>query len=318
MKKIIKPCVLCLALLISGILGYVIGKAPVTASPSSPAADALQESGPALKLSVVEDPQAEWCTLFEENTESSFTKVALKNGIANASIEVDGETLSLADALEGGRITQEEIAYLARLDARNGYCEQTHATQNGLTHFTYQYPTFNLRIVYDVYVTPDGGEDLINHVTIYPVRDNEIFGPYVNFYDPVTGERTDLEDWGLTFSLVSASPTGVTIECQQAGGQQLGQLSVDWYFLSDEDGFVSQLDASAASPTCDTDLNRNEDTTIALDWADVYGQLPGGTYQLTLNIIDHFEEADVHPLMQNYHDWQQYTIDFSIPYTISR
>lgn len=242
-----------------------------------------------------------------------FYQSTLKNGIANSSIEVDGETLSLADALESGRITQEEIAYLARLDARNGYCEQIHATQNGLTHFTYQYPTFNLRIVYDVYVTPDGGEDLINHVTIYPVRDNEIFGPYVNFYNPVTGERTDLEDWGLTFSLVSASPTGVTIDCQQAGGQQIGQLSVDWYFLSDEDGFVTQLDASAVSPTCDTDLNRNADTTIALDWTDVYGQLPGGTYQLTLNIIDHFEEADVHPLMQNNHDWQQYTIDFSIP-----
>ncbi len=254
--------------------------------------------------------------LLEENTEYSFTKVSIRSGIAQANIELDGETLSLADALESGRITQEEIAYiayLARLDARNGYCEQTHATQNGLTHFTYQYPTFNLRIVYDVYVTPDGGEDLINHVAIYPVRDNEILGPYVDFYDPVTGERTDLEDWGLTFSLITTSPTGATIECRQTGGQQIGQLSVDWYFLSNEAGFLTRLDESASSPTLDTNLNRNGDTAITLDWTDVYGQLPSGTYQLTLNIVDHFEEADVHPLMQDYHDWQQYTIDFSIP-----
>lgn len=313
MKRTIKLCVLCLAILISGILGYMIGKAPVTASVSSTAADAPQESGPALKLSVVEDPQAEYDTLLEENTESSFTKVSIRSGIAQANIELDGETLSLADALESGRITQEEIAYLARLDARNGYCEQTHATQNGLTHFTYQYPTFNLRIVYDVYVTPDGGEDLINHITIYPVRDNEILGPYVDFYDPVTGERTDLEDWGLTFSLVTTSPTGATIECQQTGGQQIGQLSVDWYFLSNDAGFLTRLDESASSPTCGVNLNMNGDTTITLDWTDIYGQLPSGTYQLALNVIDHFEEADVHPLMQDYHDWQQYTIDFSIP-----
>lgn len=313
MKRTIKLCALCLAILISGILGYMIGKAPVTASVSSTAADAPQESGPALKLSVVEDLQAEYDTLLEENTESSFTKVSIRSGIAQANIELDGETLSLADALESGRITQEEIAYLARLDARNGYCEQTHATQNGLTHFTYQYPTFNLRIVYDVYVTPDGGEDLINHITIYPVRDNELLGPYVDFYDPVTGERTDLEDWGLTFSLIATSPTGATIECRQTGGQQIGQLSADWYFLSNDAGFLTRLDASASSPTCGVNLNMDGDTTIALDWTDIYGQLPSGTYQLALNVIDHFEEADVHPLMQDYHDWQQYTIDFSIP-----
>lgn len=313
MKRTIKLCVLCLAILISGILGYIIGKAPVKTSVSSAAVDTPQESGPALKLSVVEDPQAEYDTLLEENTESSFTKVSIRSGIAQANIELDGETLALADALESGRITQEEIAYLARLDARNEYCEQTHATRNGLTHFTYQYPTFNLRIVYDVYVTPDGGEDLINHITIYPVRDNEILGPYVDFYDPITGERTDLEDWGLTFSLVTTSPTGATIACRQSGGQQIGQLSVDWYFLSNEAGFLTRLDESASSPTCSVNLNMDGDTTITLDWTDVYGQLPSGTYQLALNIIDHFEEADVHPLMQDYHDWQQYYFDFSIP-----
>lgn len=313
MKRTIQLCVLCLALLISGILGYIIGKGSVTVSTSSTATDISQDPALALKLSVVEDPDAESSILFQEDTDSSFTKVMLRSGIAQASIEVDGETLPLADALESGRITQEEIAYLAHLDARNGYCEQTHATQNGLTHFTYRYPTFNLRIVYDVYVTPDGGEDLINHVTIYPVRENEVLGPYVDFYDPVTGERTDLEDWGLSFSLATASSTGITIECQQSGGQQIGQLSVDWYFLSNENGFVTQIDTSAVSPTCDITLNMNGSTTVTLDWTDVYGQLPSGTYQLTLNIVDHFEEADVHPLMQDYHDWQQYTIEFSIP-----
>lgn len=311
MKRNIKLLALCLAILIAGVLGYAIGKASVTTSvPSS--TDAPQESGPALKLSVVEDPEAEYATLFEENTDSSFTKVALRSGIAQANLEVNGETLPLADALEGGQITQAEIACLARLDAKNGYCEQTHATQNGLTHFTYQYPTFNLRIVYDVYVTPDGGEDLIDHIIIYPVRDNEILGPYVDFYDPVTGERTDLEDWGLSFAIVNASATGMTIQCNQSGGQQIGQLSVDWYFLSDESGFLPHLDDSVYSPTTDISLNRDGETSFALDWTDVYGQLSSGTYQLTLNVIDHFDEADVHPLMQDYHDWQQYTIDFTV------
>lgn len=306
-----KACIAGLGLLLAVGIGYGIGKYTGQA-PVSKAAEPVTAE-PALRISVVEDPQAEWSTLLEENTEDSFTRVSLKNGIAEANIELDGESIPLADALESGRITQEEIACLARLDAKNGCCEQTHATQNGLTHFTYQYPGYNLRVVYDVYVTPDGGEDLINHITIYPVRENENFGPYVNFYDPVTGQRTDLEDWGLTFQTISASANEISVHCEQSGGQQIGQLSVDWYSLTCFSAEVPELKASPYSPLCNVALNMNGETSFTLDWTEEYGPLPSGKYRITFHVIDHFEESDVHPLMQDYHDWQAYNLEFTIP-----
>lgn len=304
---------LCVCTVLSGAVGYAMGQK--SGGAVSPTVEETQPSevGSALKISVVEDPEVGWTTLLSDNTSDSYVDVALHDGIAQANIEIGGETMPLGEALEKGLTTQEEIGYLARLDARNGFCQQTYATNNGLTHFTYQYPDFNLRVVYDVYVTPDGGADLINHIVIYPVRENEIFGPYVNFTDPATGQRTDLEDWGLTFDIQDVTPTGVTIQCKQTGGQQIGQLSIDWYYLFNTDGIELAGNADPQAPGCNVKLNMGGETTLTLDWTEPYGQLPSGNYRLTLNIIDHFDPEQVHPLMQDFHDWQVYDIEFSIP-----
>lgn len=268
---------------------------------------------PALNLTITADPEAEYSCLMEENTETSFTAISLRSGIAEANITIDGESLPLADALTQGLITQEEIFCYARKDARSGFCEEEHQTKNGLTHFTYHYPDYNLRVVYDVYETPDGGTDLINHVAIYPNRENYLWGAYRDFYDPVTGKRTDLEDWGLTFTVLEATAHTITIECQQSGGQQIGQLSVDWYTLSNESGFLQNLDGTGEAPSCETVLNMNGKTVFTLDWTDVHGALPSGEYSIGLNVFDHFDETTVHPLMKDYHDWQAYDLTFSIP-----
>ncbi len=50
--------------------------------------------------------------LLEENTEDSFTKVAIYQGIALATWEADGGAMPLEEALGQGIITQEEIAFL--------------------------------------------------------------------------------------------------------------------------------------------------------------------------------------------------------------
>ena len=52
---------------------------------------------------------------------------------------------------------------------------------------------------------------------------------------------------------------------------------------------------------------------IQLDWADIYGELPSGEYEIWLYIQDIFDESQVHPLMQDYHDMQIYPVEFSIP-----
>lgn len=314
-----KRLCICLVVLAAGLLGYGIGNTQRSESIPQPietvsqiAEETDEISGPALKISVVEDAQAEWGDLLVENAADVFTKVSLRSGIARANLEVNGTVMPLGDALERELITQEEIACFARLDARNGYCVESHETRNGLTHFTYQYPEFNLRVVYDVYVTPDGGQDLINQIIVFPAHENEALGAYLNFHDPVTGLRTDLEDWGIIFTVEDVSPTGITVQCQQSGGQQIGQLCVDWYFLLNTEGFLPELENPGYSPTCDIPLNMNGQTSFTLDWADIYGELPSGTYQLTLNVKDHFDPTNVHPLMQDFHDWQAYDLDFAV------
>ena len=309
----------CLAVGLSGLCGYQIGRNPggEVAAPEPLVEETLPESGPALKLSVVADDEAGRSVLLEENTENSFTRTAIREGFSQANIEVDGETMSLKEALESGRITQAEIGCLARLDAQNGYCQATRQTRNGLTHFTYQYPDFNLRVVYDVYVTPDGGEDLIDHILLYPVRSNEFLGAYTDFYDPVTWERTDLEDWGVCFTVDEATPTQATVTCQQAGGQQIGQLFVDWYYLVpivDGQGVgMDRIDGVMESPRCEVPLNMGGETTFTLDWTEEYGPLPSGEYRVSLNVLDHFDESQVHPLMQDFHDWQIYDVMITVP-----
>ena len=101
----------CLAVGLSGLCGYQIGRYPGTevVAPEPLVEETLPESGPALKLSVIADDEAGWSTLLEEDTENSFTRTAIREGFSQANIEVDGETMSLKEALESGRITQAEI-----------------------------------------------------------------------------------------------------------------------------------------------------------------------------------------------------------------
>ena len=287
-------------LLSSALIGYTFGMQRTVLHTQD------SDFTPALRLSVIVDDTVPYVNLFEENTEDSFAKVSLRDGFAQAYLEVNGENIPLGDALNEEIITQAELCYLARLDAQNGFCVQTHETRNGLSHFTYRYPDFNLRVIYDVYITPDGNQDLIDHIVIYPVKENKTFGAYTDFFDPDTGRRTDREDWGLTFTQIAATPTSVTVHCRQSEGQQIGQLSIDWYFLRN-------VANDGESPSCEIPLTMNGETTFTIDWAEEYGELPSGEYAITLNIIDHFDERQVHPLMQDFHDWQAYTLEFTIP-----
>lgn len=311
MRIIAKTLCLCLALGLTCALGYVLGNGQPQPEPA-PVEAPTEPAGPALRLQVTQSTSTDWIDVLKEVTEDTNIQVSYCYGVSQADIEVDGERLSLEEALTTGRITQAQIACYARLDAETGYCAQSQETRNGLTHFTYRYPDFNLRVIYDVYVTPDGESDLIDHLVIYPARDDMLLGAYTNFYDPETGQ-TDWEDWGLTFTAVEATATTVTVRCQQTGGQQIDQLSVDWYYLNSPD--VAIPDTGGQSPLCDVPLNMGGETTFTLDWTEAYGELPPGKYRVTLNILDHFDESQVHPLMQDFHDWQFYDVEFTIPST---
>lgn len=303
-RKVLCVCLIFLLFVFGCLGGYFIGK-------SSAQSYSAFSDRQALNLTVQLNSDS-FFDIPTEETGGNFSQCVQYRGVKSVSIEIDGQTLALEEALSEGLVNEEELFYLARTDARNGFCEQVQESKNGLTHYTFRYPEYNLRIVYDIYETPDGQQHLISDLCIYDKTIN--LGAYVDIYDKDTGKRLDLEDWGIEMEITDVTSTGLTLTITQTGGQQIGDLYTFGYALIVEDeGFVTRLDASGETPSLDHALQMEGITELTVDWTDVYGELPSGEYELMLDIIDRFDEDQVHPLMVDYHDWQVYTQMITIP-----
>lgn len=308
MKKIIGIILICI------LLGSINTAAAEAAIPEGPAQRNLRIS-------------------FTPAYHSGFTTIPLEQGnfksityldIENVTIDIDGTSMKLEDALREGRTSVDELIADARQDASLGLCHEVAESKNGLTEFTYHYGEFNLRYIYDLYETPKDGQRLITDFLIYEARSEPQFLPV----DAQTGDFIDYEDWGLRFEISDLNPSGITITCCQSGGQQIGELNVGGVILSKKDPNTQALEqvqplteeaqpvpftgSKHWSPNPEGFLNMGGTTELSFDFARLYGQLPAGDYVLSLQIVDLYDEEDVHPLMRNYHDEQWYDIEFTI------
>lgn len=237
---------------------------------------------------------------------------------SNVFVEVNGISTELEVALRNDLISESDILYYARTDAQNGFCEEFSISTHGVTNYTYRYPGFDMLIVYDICETPANGQQFVSFMRIAPC--GKAGGPFYNFHNPETGYELCEENWGLTFDLFNITPTGLSVQCTQEGGQQIGQLNIIRYMLTNDTGFISELndDSSGAIHTMDsyTDgfpITTNSCTEFALDWKDVYGELPSGSYHLCLCVQDIFEKSEVHPLIVDFQSKQLFDLPFTIP-----
>ena len=172
-----------------------------------------------------------------------------------------------------------------------------------------------MHLVYDVYKTPDKKEHLIINIGIY-AKGSSAYKVYVD-EESKYAYRLDREDWGLNFEIVSATPSGVTLNCTQVGGQQIGDLKLDYIILHKENGFGNYVTADSDQVWLNdgekVKIKMNGSSTLAIDLAETYGTLSSGKYLLTLHISDLYDKSEVHPLMENYYDSQDYMIEFTIP-----
>lgn len=261
------------------------------------------------------------------NADAGFTNIPLEQGnykelsllnLENVTIDLDGAALTLEDALREGRVTPEQLVAWARLDASEGLCNEVAKSKNGLTEFTYRYPKFGytLRSIYDLFEAPNGRQYLIADVTIYAASTEPRYSLPV---DEQTGCTIDFEDWGLSFEISKVDRTGLIIACTQSGGQQLGTLEVQtqWLERKNPDTLAwenveeAQTDTTW-TPPANGPLTMGGTSSLFFDFAEPFGSLPAGDYRLTVEIADHYNEAEVHPLMRNYRDVQWYTIEFTI------
>lgn len=235
-------------------------------------------------------------------------------GFSNVQIDLNGTLHPLETAIRDGLISMEEIFAHARIDARNGFCQETSETNHGLTHFTYQYPDteFKLRLTYDIYETPDGQSHLINEFLLLDTNASSTD----NYHNEETGMLLDFENWGLDFEIISTSPNGITLRCTQSGGQQFGMLYPESYTLSrviqqneqDTLSYLTRVRLESTAP-----ISSNDSSQITIDWPEEISELAPGRYSMCLYIKDVYDISAVHPLMENFHDIQGYWIAFDIP-----
>lgn len=261
------------------------------------------------------------------NADAGFTNIPLEQGnykelsllnLENVTIDLDGAVMTLEDALREGRVTAEQLVAWARLDASQGLCSEVAKSKNGLTEFTYRYPKYGytLRSVYDLFEAPNGRQYLIADVSIYASSTEPRHSLPA---DEQTGYPIDYEDWGLTFEISQVDRTGLTIACTQSGGQQLGTLEVQaqWLERKNPDTLAWENVEEAQTgtpwaPPAKSLLTMGGTSSLFFDFAAPFGSLPAGDYMLTVEIADHYDEAEVHPLTRNYRDIQWYCIEFTI------
>ena len=226
--------------------------------------------------------------------------------VCDVRVEVDGTVYYLEDAMREERISLEQIYAYSRIDARLGYCETFTKVRNGLTFLVFRYPEYELRFTYDYDSLPDGEHRLVNELYISKNR-----------YDVNSGNnRVVQEDWGVTFEVREVNSSSITLRCTQSGGQQLGELVIDLFFIDSarEEASLPRLDGDTDIDSYQprTIISRDTVSEITLDWTDIYGELSPGDYLLSLRVTDAYDPADTHPVMSKFESRQSYTIPFVV------
>lgn len=110
----------------------------------------------------------------------------------------------------------------------------------------------------------------------------------------------EMKDWGITFTATDITSTGLTIICEQAEGEQQGQLQTGspyWLEVYENNGWqaVPNLleDSSSLSWTMEAwDITSDDITQWDVDWEWLYGELPSGEYRIGKPVMDFIEAGD--------------------------
>lgn len=289
---------------------------PAIAETTVPTAAASVSPEQKLRFSVTEAEQTDYV---KEELGGGANAYIVYSGLSEVNINIDGTDVPLAEAVREGKLTLPEIFAFARMDAQNGFCAEAYTSARGLTHFTYTYPQCELRLAYDVYETPDGKQTLINEIQVFDLT-GDARGISDYYVDPESkwGYFLDREDWGLTFEAADVSPTRITLDYTQQGGQQIGGLQIEGYTLysaenyGEPDGSGRIGQATRNSGEFPIPLPGDSSGQITIDWPETAGTLAPGEYYLKLSISDIYDKSEAHPLIVKYHERQSYYVVFSV------
>ena len=283
-----------------------------------------ESSAQRLLISAVTDAESS-VTISTEDLNGNYDGDLRFQNVKDVTITLDGKSYPLEKAIADGLITVEEIEAYARIDVRNGFCEEIAASSRGVSHFIYRYQGIcDLYFTRDVYETPDGNDPVTNYFAVSNNNgmDNSFyFGGSTLFNVAEQNYPADMEDWKLKFEVTDVSPTGFTLNVQQTDStirqyrsHHVGQLQLTGFELFSLDELTTSYQYRFDGDECFIENGTtNAFEVIFADAENCPAELPSGSYRIYLDIKDVFDEADIHPLMQDYYQSQGYWISFDIP-----
>lgn len=260
-----------------------------------------------LQLTVQQQPGA-FYYLDDLETLNNFSSGVVFQGVENAMISLDGQSLALEDAIRQKKITPELLDYYCSTDARDGLCIREQTSYHALNNKTFHYPTFSLRLVNDVLETPNRSQYAVSYLAIFnhlgeaPIVDD--------LQDPITKMSVTREDWGLDFE-VNISDSVLHLKCSQSGGMQVGVLRIVECMILDKAGTpltLSTSDSAFIDIGDFLELKSNDTANFSIK---LNGDLPPESFYLSLCIRDFYDPSYIHPLIRKYHISQTYRIPLS-------
>jgi hypothetical protein len=101
------------------------------------------------------------------------------------------------------------------------------------------------------------------------------------------------EDWGITLEAENVTPSGLTIICNQSGGENISELNTGSFYIIqqlEETGYVNieylpqEYDVAWTSEAWIIPLNNTIIWDVNWEW--LYGKLPVGEYRIGKEIMN--------------------------------
>lgn len=150
----------------------------------------------------------------------------------------------------------------------------------------------------DSYRSPNVGDEIVVYydgsiAETYPAQILKVYA--ITLQTP----GTDTAKWGVTLSAANVLPTGLTLVCQQSGGNPTGALQTGSYYVVEvlQNGIWQKATQLAQEATIGWTMeawpiHQNTTQQWEVDWAWLYGELPAGTYRIGKEIMDLREAGD--------------------------
>lgn len=138
MKRYFKKCCAALSVLLLCALcvaiGFALGQGP-----------RQENSQRRLLISVDIDPEDKGkgeCFTLDELSGGIADNLVYSQGISNVIIQLDDSSVELDEAIKQGKVSVNEILFLAQEDAKNHICAIDFWSAAGLNNYIFRYPEF--------------------------------------------------------------------------------------------------------------------------------------------------------------------------------